>query len=181
MRSTGVKPNARAKASARSRSGFSNSSHAMSATLMTGLRPRRRVAGSCTLLAVQLVVGAYGAAHRNLLKKLTKSSHAGPDQSTLSDEILKTDQPCYRKESDRSVRGARQPPRAPQAAHPRRARSRLLRASSPQARSMFRSSRSPRPPTSAWGRSTTISTAKSSCSKPPSPRCSMPTARCWTT
>ena len=48
----------------------------MSATLMTGLRARPRVlARARTLLAVQLVVGADGAAHQNLLKKLTKSSH----------------------------------------------------------------------------------------------------------
>jgi len=54
------------------------------------------LAGQRTLLAVQLVVGADGAAHQDLLQKLTKSSHIPPHPSIDSDEFLKTDRFYYR-------------------------------------------------------------------------------------
>jgi hypothetical protein len=64
VRITVPKPKARANDSARARFGFSNSSQAMSATLITGFRDRPEClthAGS--LLAVQVIVGADTFAH----------------------------------------------------------------------------------------------------------------------
>src|ERR1700730_5815081 len=63
VRNTVVKPNARANASARVRSGFSNSSQAMSCTLMTGFRdrpgwsPLRAPCSLCRSWCAVLVIG----------------------------------------------------------------------------------------------------------------------------
>ena len=62
--STVLKPNARAKASARTRSGFSNSSHARSRTLISGISGSSGVlSAQGALLAVQVFVGVDGCGH----------------------------------------------------------------------------------------------------------------------
>ena len=90
---TVLKPKARANASARSRSGFSNSSHARSCTLMTGLRDRPGVLpGQRALLAVQVVVGADGVAHAEPPFRTDEIvTYDETISQDVSDEILKTD------------------------------------------------------------------------------------------
>ena len=121
VRSAVANPNALANASARARSGFSNSSQAMSVHLDHRIpRPPGVLTLAGALLAVQVVMGANRVAHA---PSPSLTDEIVTYDATLSQEFLtkssKVNLSVIVEWREPSRTGPRQPPRAAQAAHPR--------------------------------------------------------------